>query len=127
MKVIRANVALRSRLILSAALLAVAPWASAQSRILDANHYHLGVAGNPEWQWFEGRTPFSNRLDIHFAAESNSREAAMFIRQEDVKLDWTVQLNGRKLGNLFLMEQPLVHTLPIPAGFLRAGENILSV
>src|SRR5262245_29296526 len=101
--------------------------ASGQLRVLDSNRYHLGVAGKPEWQWFEGQTPLSNRLDIHFAAQSNSHEATLFIRQEDVKLDWPVQLNGRKLGNLFLMEEPLVHALAVPSGFLRDGDNVLTV
>src|SRR5262249_33251212 len=92
-------------------LILIGVCASGQSRILTSNRYHLGVTGKPEWLWFEGRTPFSNRLDIHFAAQTNRQAATLRIRQEDVKLDWTVQLNGRKLGTLFLMEQPLVHTL----------------
>src|SRR5215471_1392094 len=115
------------RFMLSAALLVAAACASGQPRVVDPNRYHLGVTGKPEWQWFEGRTPFSNRLDIHFAAQANSHEATLFIRQEDVKLERTVQLNGRKLGSLLLMEQPLVHTLGIPPGYLRDGENVLSV
>jgi hypothetical protein len=114
-------------LVASALLLAAAACASGQTRILDANCYHLGVAGKPEWLSFEGQTPFSNRLDIHFAAQTNTDEATLFIRQEDVKLEWSVQLNGRKLGTLFLMEQPLVQTLPVPPGFLRSGDNVLSV
>src|SRR5215470_14795817 len=101
--------------------------ASGQPRVLDSNRYHLGVAGKPEWLWFEGQTPFSNRLDIHFPAQTNDQEATLFIRQDDVKLDWIVQLNGRKLGTLFLMEQPLVHTLSVPPGLLRDGDNVLSV
>jgi hypothetical protein len=114
-------------LVTSALLLAAAACASGQTRILDTNRYHLGVAGKPEWLSFEGQTPFSNRLDIHFAAQTNADEATLFIRQDDVKLDWTVQLNGRKLGTLFLMEQSLVQTLRVPPGFLRNGDNILSV
>jgi hypothetical protein len=117
----------KRRLVASALLLAAAACASEQTRILDPSRYHLGVAGKPEWLSFEGQTPFSNRLDIHFVAQSNGDEAALFIRQEDVKLDWTVQLNGRKLGTLFLMEQSLVQTLPVPPGFLRNGDNVLSV
>ena len=112
---------------LFAALFAIAFCASAQLRVLDAHRYHLGAAGRPEWRWFEGRTPYSNRLDILFAAHTNDSEATLFLRQEDVKRDWTVQLNGRRLGTLFLMEQPLLHTLPVPRGFLREGENVLSV
>jgi hypothetical protein len=114
-------------LVASALLLAAAACVSGQTLILNTNRYHLGVAGKPEWLSFEGQTPFSNRLDIHFAAQTNADEATLFIRQDDVKLDWTVQLNGRKLGTLFLMEQSLVQTLPVPPGFLRNGDNVLSV
>src|SRR5436190_7205887 len=98
---------------LCAALFAAACCASAQLRVLDAHWYHLGVKGKPEWQWFEGQTPYSNRLDIHFAAQTNSSEATLFLHQQDVKLDWTIQLNGCRLGTLFLMEEPLLHTLRV--------------
>jgi hypothetical protein len=99
----------------------------AQARVLDAGRHHLGVVGRPEWRWFEGATPASNRLDIRFSAKANDREATLFIRQRDVKLDWVVELNGRKLGSLFLVEEPVVHTLPVPRGFLIEGTNLLSV
>ena len=110
-----------------AGIFAVVGGASAQPKLLDSREYHLGATGKPEWQWFEGQTPFSNRLDIHFTSEANEREATLFLRQTDVKLDWPVHLNGRKLGTLFLMEQPLVHTLAVPPGFLKQGKNTLSV
>ena len=114
-------------LVTSAALLAAATCAMTQTRILDPNRYHLGVAGKPEWLCFEGQTPYSNRLDIHFAAQQNGTEATLFIRHDDVKLDWTVQLNGHKLGTLFLMEQSLVQTFSVPPGLLINGDNVLSV
>jgi hypothetical protein len=95
--------------------------------MLEAREYHLGVAGKPEWQWFEGQTPFSNRLDVHFVSEPNEHEATLLLRQTDVKLEWPVRLNGHKLGNLFLMEQPLVCALAVPAGLLKSGDNQLSV
>src|SRR5689334_6258667 len=112
---------------LALATLATIPSIAAQPQIIDAREYHLGVAGKPEWQWFDGQTPFSNRLDLHFRSEANQHEGTLFLRQTDVKLDWAVQLNGRKLGNLFLMEEPLVYALPVPAGVLKEGENVLSV
>src|SRR5437899_5232374 len=105
----------------------VAGTISPGAQILNHTQYHLGVASQPEWKWFEGRTPFSNRLDIHFQSEPNTAEGTLFITQDDVKLEWPVQLNGRKLGTLFLMEQPLVHTLAIPPGTLKKGDNVLSV
>src|SRR5437762_11699358 len=67
--------ALRSSLApIAAALIFSVSSAWAERRLLDATAYHLGTAGQPEWQWFERQTPFSKRLDIHFRAESNQRE-----------------------------------------------------
>jgi hypothetical protein len=104
------------------AAVGAADWA----RILDARRYHLGTPGEPEWQEFAADKPYGRRLDIRFSAESNAREATLFIRQDDVKLEWGVELNGRKIGQLFLMEAPLWYALPVSAGTLRNGENTLT-
>ena len=60
-------------------------------------------------------------------AQSNATEYTLQIRQDDVRQDWPVQLNGKRLGKLFLMEADLVHALAIPAGLLTNGENTLSI
>jgi len=96
-------------------------------RVVDERLYYLGTAGDPEWQEFAGRTPQGRRLDLKFTAQSNANENTLFIRQRDVKLDWRVELNGRKLCNLFVSEQDLTQALAVPPGALRGGENTLSV
>src|SRR5262249_2608052 len=48
-------------------------------------------------------------------------------QQDNVKLDWAVEVNGKKVGTLFLMEAPLVHPLTVPPGALREGLNTLSI
>ncbi len=102
--------------------------AADQVQVLDHNNrYHLGTAGVPEWDSFEGKTPHGPRLDLRFSAKANDREATIFLFQDDVKLDWRVELNGKRIGSLFLMEAPLVLALPIPAGTLRDGENVLAI
>ena len=101
--------------------------ADGQPRVIDGKRYHLGTAGRPEWEWFQGKAPDGQRLDIRFQATKNAREATLFIRQDDVKVEWKVQLNGRELGRLFLMESALVHTLQVPPGVLRDGDNTLSI
>src|SRR6185436_8083917 len=108
-------------------LLAFAGEAADSPRVLDEKLYHLGKAGEPEWEEFAGKTPHGRRLDVRFTAQPNPRENTLFIRQDDVKLDWSVELNGRKIGKLFLMEADLVNALPIPLGALRDGENTLSI
>src|SRR5437667_1430689 len=109
-------------LLLSPALLVAQPL-----RVIDDKLYYLGTPGDPEWQEFAGRTPVGRRLDLKFTARANTNENTLFLRQRDVKLDWGVELNGRKLGNLFLSEQDLIQSLAVPAGALHDGENTLSV
>src|SRR6266571_4193228 len=95
--------------------------------VLNSKRLHLGAAGSPEWEWFAGDKPDARRLDLRFPGQANSGPSTLFIRQDDVKQDWLVELNGRKLGKLFLMEADLIHTIPIPPGVLRDGDNVLSI
>src|SRR5437879_4728672 len=106
---------------------AVASVVAQPLRVIDPKLYYLGTPGDPEWQEFAGKTPHGRRLDLKFAAQANTNESTLFIRQRDVKLDWAVELNGSKLGKLFLSEQDLIQSLAVPAGALRDGENTLSV
>jgi hypothetical protein len=87
---------------------------------------HLG-GPTREWSYFEGRTPSGAELRLKFHSTANDREYTLFIRQDDVKQDWTVTLNGKKLGSLFLMEADVIHTLAVPPNVLRDGENELHI
>jgi hypothetical protein len=87
--------------------------------------HYLATPGDPEWDEFASLVSKGRRLEIPFSAPASSTPAALFIHQTDVKLDWTVELNGRRLGKLYLMEVPLIHGLEIPAGTLRDGGNSL--
>ncbi|HYG74964.1 MAG TPA: CehA/McbA family metallohydrolase [Planctomycetota bacterium] len=97
------------------------------SRTIDAKMYHLGTEGLPEWQEFEGRTPRGRRLDITFQAQENSEACTLFLRQSNVKVVWTVQLNAKKLGTLEGMDGDVIGAFEIPPKALRAGENTLSI
>src|SRR5438445_2226488 len=97
-------------------------WAAvcpAEIRTLDERRYHLRSGAEPEWEEFVGKVPHGRRLDIRFTAKANQSEATLLIRQSDVKQDWNVEVNGKRLGKLFLMEAPLVLALPLPAGLLQ--------
>ncbi len=116
------------RLVIAFAALAFANSnADAEWRVLDVKRYHLGTVGQPEYEIFTGKTPHGRRLDVRFTAAANQTESTLFFWQDDVKLDWSVELNGRKLGKLFAMEAPLIHSLGVPVGTLRDGENTLSI
>ena len=94
--------------------------------VLNTQRLHLGSPDAPEWEWFAAQPPDARRLELRFTAQPNSREATLFIRQDDVRQDWFVELNGRRLGKLFLMEADLVHAIAISPGTLREGENVLA-
>lgn len=99
----------------------------APRRVLDATRYHLGTAGLPEWDEFMASTPHGNQLDLTFSARANSTEQTLLIRQREVRTNWNVLLNGRKLGTLETLTQPLVRAVTVPPGSLRDGENRLSI
>jgi hypothetical protein len=100
---------------------------SAAPLVVLSKSQHLRSGDKPEWQEFAARKPDGRRFDVTFNAALNRTEATLFIRQDDVRQDWFVELNGRRVGKLFTMEAHLVQTLSIPAGVLRDGENKLSI
>lgn len=96
-------------------------------RVLDANVYHLGTPGFPEWEEFAKSQAHGRRLDIQFKAEPNSTPQILFIRQRQVKARWVVLLNNQRLGNLLNIDSKLVHSITVPPGKLKAGLNTLSI
>lgn len=87
----------------------------------------LGDPGEREWEEFLLLKTPERRLDARFQASQNTTEHTLFLRQDDVKQKWAVELNGQKIGELHPMEHPLGLVLPVPAGSLKAGENLLSI
>ncbi|MBI4660475.1 MAG: CehA/McbA family metallohydrolase [Verrucomicrobia bacterium] len=124
-RITRSGVALA--FVLGGACLGLSSQAAESVRVLDGKRYHLRSADTPEWDFFEAKKPHGPRLEIRFSAEASAREATLFLYQDDVKQDWRVELNGKRLGSLFLMEAPLIHTLTIPPGGLRDGDNVLTL
>jgi hypothetical protein len=95
--------------------------------MLDEKRHHLGIAGRPEWDEFVADEPEGRQLELSFTSRRNPREATLLIRQDNVKLDWPVRVNGRSIGRLLAMEAALWHALAIPSGALRDGENRLLI
>jgi hypothetical protein len=96
-------------------------------QILSTNTIHLGVRGKPEWDIFENQTPDGEELVFSFEGKATDHESTLLIRQDDVKQEWSVTLNKKSIGNLFLMEADLIRALAIPAGTLREGKNELRI
>ena len=108
-------------------LLATGAGSFAAPRVLLTKPVHLGVAGAPEWAEFASDKNPPSRIDLAFDAEPNATEGTLFIRQREVKQEWIVELNSRRIGKLFLMETALVQTLPVPPGILKATANTLAI
>src|SRR5262245_55958980 len=95
--------------------------------LLNARPVHLRSGTTAEWDEFSSRIPAGRRLDLNFHATTNTEPATLLIRQEDVRQDWSVELNGQRIGKLFLMEADLIHALKVPTGRLQDGTNVLSI
>lgn len=108
---------------------AVAPFlaATGEPLVINSARVHLGEPGSPEWEWFENDPARPGPLEFRFQAQANPKEATLFIRQSDVKLEWRVHLNGKRVGKLFLMEDDLTYAMPLPVGSLRDGGNVLTI
>lgn len=101
--------------------------ANAQEQTLEARRLHLGKPGQFEWESFKDHPVDAERLELRFQAEANTAEHTLRIWQRDVKLGWSVLLNGRRIGSLTTLETPLECVLPLAAGALRDGENVLTI
>ena len=95
--------------------------------VINRERIHLRSGDVPEWEDFAGEQPRGKRLALTFLARTNRNDWTLFVQQDDVRQDWRVELNGHRVGNLFLMEADLIHTLKVPAGTVREGENRLVI
>ena len=105
--------------------LALAPL-PANARTLDPELHHLRVGPIREWSEFPQHAE-APKLTLTFRAESNAAPATLRLRQQDVKEDWRVVLNGHELGRLRQDENDTVVYFAISPGGLVAGENTLLV
>lgn len=95
--------------------------------VIESARLHLGKPGQWEWETFKELPVDAERFERRFQAKSNLSEEALRIWQRDVKLNWTVFLNDRRLGSLVNAETALESLLAVPPGVLRDGENLLVI
>ena len=98
---------------------------SCQSQVTDAGWHPVRNADPREWFDFPEAAAQRN-LVVHFSSSPNDSEHTLSIRQYDVKMNWTVTLNGRTLGTLVPDEKDLLCYLKIPPGVLQT-ENTLEI
>ena len=96
-----------------------------QERMLDSGWHHLRNADPREWSEFPEVAGIRNFM-LRFAAQPNTFEQALSLRQYDIKLNWRILLNGKALGSLVGDEKDLMGYFKIPPGSLKA-ENILEI
>ncbi|HSJ02754.1 MAG TPA: beta galactosidase jelly roll domain-containing protein, partial [Verrucomicrobium sp.] len=110
-----------------AALLGLVPILTAVETVLEPRRLHLGRVGQWEWESFKDVPVHAEQLELRFSAKPNHKEHTLRLWQRDVKLNWTVFLNGLKVGTLVTTETAMETLLPIPTGALKEGENVLLV
>jgi hypothetical protein len=103
------------------------PGSTSSALVLSPRTQHLGKAGSWEWEHYKDKPVDAERLDIPFTAQPNATACTLHLWQRDVKLNWPVFLNNKKLGNLTTAETPLETVLEIPPGTLVEGENKLRI
>jgi hypothetical protein len=98
----------------------------AQKQPLDATLHHLRNADPLEWAEFSGLSE-EKELLLKFSASRNQTTQTLSLRQCDVKQNWDVLLNSKKIGSLVTDEKDLMTYFNIPVGTLLEGENTLMI
>lgn len=100
---------------------------AAADMVLEPKRLHLGRPGLYEWEEFKSRLVDGEKLELRFQANVNTAEHTLRVWQSNVKLNWPVKLNGKKLGNLTTAETSMESVHPIAPGMLVPGENTLVI
>lgn len=99
---------------------------AAEPLIINEQLVHLRHSGDREWATFPEQAQ-DKELSLRFKAESNSGEAALLLRQQDVKQTWNIELNDKILGKLVRHEQDQQLLIPVPPETLKTGVNELRI
>lgn len=97
-----------------------------KARILKEGMHHLRAEGPREWLNFP-KKPLGAALEVPFVAKVNQTEQTLCLRQQDVKQQWQVMLNGKSLGRLVRDENDMTVYFAIAPGRLRNGNNVIRI
>lgn len=87
---------------------------------------HLRSKSDREWISFPEAAEQS-RLELEFDAAATIDECCLTLRQQDVKQQWFVSINGKRLGELTRDENDMLTGFAIPPGILKNGKNRLVI
>lgn len=96
----------------------------AETRTVTGELFHLGEKVMKDWPKPE---PDGKRLDLKFTARANTSEFVLTIEQRNVLDRWTLEVNGRHLGELKRSRDAQTGSYAVPAGTLKDGENTLAI
>ncbi len=105
----------------------IATLLSADELTLEAKRLHLGKPGEYEWDEFKDRPVDGERAEVRFQSKTNTTEQTLRIWHSNVKYNWPVKMNGRKLGILTTAETPMESLFALPVGALADGDNTLLI
>lgn len=94
-------------------------------RVLDPKLHHLGNDRTPDWKEAPVE-PEGTRFDVRFESRVNEGEWTLYMRQRSVDNTWRLKLNGVEIALLKNGAELVERNYPLPAGCLKAGENVLS-
>ena len=98
---------------------------SAQIRFADSSSHHLRSSNELEWDEFANGIP-KKELTIFFDV-SGKHQHSLSITQYDVKQNWNVLLNDKKIGSLVVDGNKMRTYFDLLPEFLVIGKNKLSV
>ena len=99
--------------------------AVSQIRILDSNTHVLRNGDQAEWEEFANRN-IKKQLTLQFS-NSNKTELTLSLVQYDVKQNWNVLVNDRKIGALAADGNTMRMYYKIPNEILQTDANTLSI
>lgn len=114
-----------SRVVLLILLIVGSGW-SAEPIQIEPNLIHLRNGKDREWSDFPETSPGS-KFEIAFNARKNNSELSMFLRQQDVKQQWNVTLNEKRLGELVKDENDMTIAFAVAPELLKDGPNHLVI
>jgi hypothetical protein len=94
--------------------------------VLDSALHHLGDNDTPEWKEAPAK-PEGARLDVRFTSGANASEWTLFLRQRSVDNPWRLKVNDVEIAKLRTGPDLVERWYALPAGCVKAGENVLSV
>ena len=97
----------------------------AQVQVLDSSRHLLRNGNQPEWNEFAGLSS-KKQLSIPFKIE-NIRSFTLSLVQYDVKQNWNVIVNDKKIGSLVTDANAMRVYFPLPDMILTNGENVLTI